>query len=169
MLQSMISFFALLGGPLVGRLLDERGIKVALLVSQTGSLVMYGLMSVSTSVLLLFASRIPALAQHAMLCAQAALSKLSTPEDRAQAIGRLSLSYVIGMASGSSLGGTLATYYGYRFTASWAYGLTLCIIVIDMFFLEDGTPVKPTVPETSSPTSREKSDTFSFATSIGIR
>eukprot|EP00397_Hematodinium_sp_SG-2012_P023562 GEMP01024489.1.p1 GENE.GEMP01024489.1~~GEMP01024489.1.p1 ORF type:complete len:438 (+),score=77.20 GEMP01024489.1:759-2072(+) len=141
MLQSTISICALIGGPLVGRLLDERGTKVAMLVSQGGSLAMYGIMAISTNVPLLFASRIPSLLQHAMLCAQAALTKLSTGEDRSLALGRLSLSYAIGMSVGAPLGGSLAKWYGSYFAAGAAFGLTLVIMVLDILYLQGETTV----------------------------
>ena len=159
-LTSAISFLALLGGPVMGRLTDIWGAKSALIIAQCSSAVMYGLMWQATSAVnivnigsqhleltsgtvlqahslpMLFASRVPALLQHAMLCAQAAVANMSTSELRSLALGRLTLSYGAGMVIGSPFGGTLSKHYGHHAAAGGACLLTCGIIAIDALFLE---------------------------------
>merc|ERR1711871_141585 len=139
-LTSAISFLALLGGPVMGRLTDIWGAKSALIIAQCSSAVMYGLMWQAHSLPMLFASRVPALLQHAMLCAQAAVANMSTSELRSVALGRLTLSYGAGMVIGSPFGGTLSKHYGHHAAAGGACLLTCGIIAIDALFLEDHDP-----------------------------
>eukprot|EP01134_Creolimax_fragrantissima_P004804 CFRG4804T1 len=134
-LSSVISMFGLIGGPLMGRIVDTQGAKAGLLVSQGGSILMYGLMGISYSLPILFLSRVPAIAQHAMLCAQAAVSKLTTTNQRAKALGRLSLSYAIGMVVGSPLGGTISKYYGDHLTCVSACVMCVLVVVLNIVFL----------------------------------
>jgi len=134
-LQSVISTCAFIGGPGLGRVVDERGAKTAMILTQGGSLVMYGLMALTTTLPILFLSRIPALVQHCNLCSQAAVSKLSSSENRAVALGRLVLSYQIGMSIGAPLGGSLTTWYGSHFAAFMAFLITLIVFICDILFL----------------------------------
>jgi MFS family permease len=56
--------------PAIAHSLAHRSPQVAMLVSQLASIVMYGTMWQATSLPWLFASRVPSLFQHAMMCAQ---------------------------------------------------------------------------------------------------
>uniref|UniRef100_A0A7S2RPU1 Major facilitator superfamily (MFS) profile domain-containing protein n=1 Tax=Mucochytrium quahogii TaxID=96639 RepID=A0A7S2RPU1_9STRA len=136
-LESALSLLALLGGPLLGRLTDEKGAKVALIASHLGSLYMYSLMAGATRLEILFASRLGAFSQHAMLCGQAAITQLTGEATRSSAMGRLSLSYAIGMVFGSPLGGQLASFVGYRGASMLAAVLTFCILCFDVVWLPD--------------------------------
>jgi len=134
-LTSAVGACALVGGPFFGRIVDERGAKTGLILAQFGSLLMYTLMSVSYTLPILFLSRIPAVVQHCMLCSQAAVALLSTQENRAVALGRLSLSYAAGMTVGAPLGGTLTKWYDGRFAAFLAALVTLAVFVANILFL----------------------------------
>mmetsp|Transcript_9684 Transcript_9684/g.17035 ORF Transcript_9684/g.17035 Transcript_9684/m.17035 type:complete len:427 (-) Transcript_9684:19-1299(-) len=136
-LQTIVSGMALAGGAMMGRLTDTKGAKTTLVVSHAGSFAMYGLMTVATSFPILVASRLPAFLQHAMLCAQAAISSLAPAEARSAALGRLSLSYALGMVIGSPLGGNLATLVGYRGAAACSAVVTLVVIILDVVFLPE--------------------------------
>ena len=134
-LKSTIGALALVGGPIMGRVKDRNGYKTAIIIGQLGSACMYGLMSVSHSLPVLFLSRLPALVQHAMLCAQAAIADLSSPGSRATAMGRLTLSYGVGMVFGSPLGGYLSKHAGYHFAAAVAAALSVAVIALDVLLL----------------------------------
>ena len=134
-LKSTIGALALVGGPVMGRIKDRNGYKTAIIIGQVGSAAMYGLMSVAHSLPVLFLSRLPALVQHAMLCAQAAIADLSSTESRATAMGRLTLSYGVGMVLGSPLGGWLSARAGYHFAAGVAAALTVAVIALDVVLL----------------------------------
>jgi len=134
-LKSAIGACALVGGPIMGRVKDRNGYKTAIIVGQLGSVAMYGLMSVAHSLPVLFLSRLPALVQHAMLCAQAAIADLSSTESRATAMGRLTLSYGVGMVIGSPLGGYLSKHAGYHFAAAVAAALSAAVVALDVLLL----------------------------------
>ncbi|CAK9115553.1 Solute carrier family 22 member 18 (Beckwith-Wiedemann syndrome chromosomal region 1 candidate gene A protein) (Efflux transporter-like protein) (Imprinted multi-membrane-spanning polyspecific transporter-related protein 1) (Organic cation transporter-like protein 2) (ORCTL-2) (Solute carrier family 22 member 1-like) (Tumor-suppressing STF cDNA 5 protein) (Tumor-suppressing subchromosomal transferable fragment candidate gene 5 protein) (p45-Beckwith-Wiedemann region 1 A) (p45-BWR1A) [Durusdinium trenchii] len=136
-LASAMSVLSLVGGAAMGRLTDTSGAKLTIMISQVGGLAMYSMMAMATSFPLLLLSRTPALLQHAMLCSQAALAELTLEEHRATAMGRLSLSYAVGMVIGSPIGGQLAEYIGYRGVAAVAAGLTLAVIVADLLLLPE--------------------------------
>lgn len=89
----------------------------------------------ASSLPLLFASRVPGLLLHCMLCSQAAIATLSAKESRAAALGRLSLSYGLGMVPGSLLGGALADSLGHHVAALAAALVTGTIIIADAVFL----------------------------------
>uniref|UniRef100_A0A7S3PFX6 Major facilitator superfamily (MFS) profile domain-containing protein n=1 Tax=Aplanochytrium stocchinoi TaxID=215587 RepID=A0A7S3PFX6_9STRA len=137
MLQSFVSAFALIGGPVIGRLTDQFGPKLTLIISQAGSVAMYSLLSIATSAPLLFASRVPSIAQHAMLASQAAVSVLSSTDKRSSALGKLSLSYGIGMVLGSPLGGTISEHVGYRYAAMISTVFSVLILVLDALFFPE--------------------------------
>jgi len=146
-LDTLVSVLSLVGGGWMGSLTDTKGAKFSIMVCQLGSLVMYLIMSCSTSFELLVLSRLPAIVQHTMLCSQAALSKLSDPEKRSIAIGRLSLSYGIGMVVGSPVGGYASQVLGYRGVAGLSALLSFVIVVVDILFLPDFSPTN-TAPTT---------------------
>lgn len=54
----------------------------------------YGLQSCAYNVTILFASKVPAVFQHCMIGAQAAVTDLALSQSRALAMGRLSLRYI---------------------------------------------------------------------------
>ena len=140
--QSLGSFFALVGGPMMGRMVDTQGAKRALILSQFGSAIQYLFVGCATSVHFLFLAAIPCSVQHAMLCAQAAVSALSRGEERAKALGGLSLSYGLGMVVGSYFGGVLGDLMGEQNAALVAAGVSGVVIVVDVVVLPPLYPPK---------------------------
>ncbi|GBG32087.1 Solute carrier family 22 member 18 [Hondaea fermentalgiana] len=134
-LESVLSVLSLLGGPMMGRLTDERGARATIIASHFGSLVMYLLMGTATSYAMLALSRVPAFLQHCMLCSQAAISQLTFDQNRSAAMGRLSLSYAAGMVIGSYLGGEIGTNLGFQCAALVAAALTAISIAITLAFM----------------------------------
>jgi len=82
-------------------------------------------------VTLLFLSRLPTLVMHAMQAAQAFVTDLSVPETRAASLGRLSLSYGIGMIVGAPLGGFLSRSLGYSAVATVGGLILACMAPIN--------------------------------------
>jgi len=139
-MQSVMSVLSLLGGTFLGRLTDIRGAKLTIMISHLGGVIMYSLMGFATDMNLLFLSRTPAFLQHAMLCAQAAISGIAPVEHRSAAMGRLSVSYAIGMVLGSPLGGEMAAFIGFWNVARVSAGISTAILVFDAFFLPEFVP-----------------------------
>lgn len=134
-LSTVFSLVQLIGGPVIGRLCDTRGARLALQVSQLGAGASYVLLGFATSIEWLFASRLPTVAMHAMQASQAFVAVHSLPSVRAVAIGRISLSYGVGMVAGSSVGGILSSTIGYSAVAFLAALISLAFILCNAVFL----------------------------------
>eukprot|EP00030_Apusomonadida_sp_AF-17_P008209 a848221_16.p1 GENE.a848221_16~~a848221_16.p1 ORF type:complete len:449 (-),score=154.55 a848221_16:41-1360(-) len=146
-LQSVFAAIQLLGGPLVGRLCDVAGVRAALVVSQSASAASYLALALAGSVPMLLVSKLPSLLMHAMMAAQATIAGLSSESDRARALGRLSLTYGLGMVLGSSLGGLLSRSIGYANVALVSAVLTALTVPVTM------AAMPPVVRSAGSPAS----------------
>ncbi|XP_067902184.1 solute carrier family 22 member 18 isoform X2 [Heterodontus francisci] len=130
-LQTTFAVIQLLGGPLFGRFGDLFGGRAALSLAYLSSGLTYVLMGLSTSVSLLFLSRVPSVFMHGMQAAQMVVTDLSSESERAGALGKLGLSYGMGIIIGSSAGGFLIGRFGESFAAyAAAAGSVLNVIVV---------------------------------------
>lgn len=132
-MDSLFSAAQIASSLFFGYLLDRRGPRDALIVAHTGTaLVYFGLFAstiapASLQVHLLFASQVPGVFMSVMLCSQAAVAFFASEAERAKAMGRLSLSYGVGMVTGSWMGGSLAEATSYSHVAllsactTWAF------------------------------------------------
>lgn len=134
-LSTVFSAAQLLGGPLIGRLCDTQGARAALQVSQLGAALSYALLGGAVSVEWLFASRLASIAMHAMHASQAFVAVYSLPSLRAAALGRLSLSYAVGMVAGSTAGGHLAGALGYAAVGYLAALLSVAFVALNAALL----------------------------------
>ena len=82
-------------------------------------------------------------------------------DQRAVALGQLSLSYSIGMIIGSSASGPLSTHFGNTFTLAVAVGLSLSVLPLNRIFLHHLTDDDVTTPSTSSATTAKSTVTGS--------
>ncbi|XP_074853910.1 solute carrier family 67 member A1 isoform X3 [Carettochelys insculpta] len=114
-LQTTFGVLQLLGGPIFGRFADQFGTRAALTVSYLSGSAFFLLLSISTSVPVLFLSRIPSVFMHGLPGAQMVITDLTTPAERVDALGKLGLCFGIGVIIGSSLGGTLGAKFGIYF------------------------------------------------------
>ncbi|KFO71877.1 Solute carrier family 22 member 18, partial [Cuculus canorus] len=110
-LQTTFGVLQLVGGPIFGRFADQFGTRAALILSCASGSAFFLLMSVSTSIPLLFLSRLPAIFMHGLPGAQKVITDLTTPSQRADALGKLGLCFGIGIIIGSALGGVLSTKF----------------------------------------------------------
>ncbi len=112
-LQSFFGFVQLIGSLLVGAMIDRFGVKLMLLVNFLACAASYALLALADSngsLSLLFASKIPTIFMAGFLCAQTAVSTLtSSGAERVEQLGRLTMAYTIGSTIGPSLGGILGT------------------------------------------------------------
>uniref|UniRef100_UPI00398E75E2 solute carrier family 22 member 18 n=1 Tax=Pristiophorus japonicus TaxID=55135 RepID=UPI00398E75E2 len=152
-LQTTFALIQLLGGPLFGRFGDLFGGRAALSLAYLSSGLTYVLMGLSTNVPLLFLSRVPSVFMHGMQAAQMVVTDLSTESERTGALGKLGLSYGVGMILGSSAGGLLISRFGEPFAAYVAAaGSVLNTIVVLKYIPAHTKPVtltKENKPETA--------------------
>ncbi|XP_005439189.4 solute carrier family 22 member 18 isoform X1 [Falco cherrug] len=111
-LQTTFGVLQLVGGPIFRRFADQFGTRAALILSCASGSAFFLLMSISTSIPLLFLSRLPAVFMHGLPGAQKVIIDLTTPSQRADALGKLGLCFGIGIIVGSALGGVLSTEFG---------------------------------------------------------
>ncbi|NWU60293.1 S22AI protein, partial [Pterocles burchelli] len=111
-LQTTFGVLQLVGGPIFGRFADQFGNRAALILSCASGSAFFLLMSISTSIPLLFLSRLPSVFMHGLPGAQKVITDLTTPSQRADALGKLGLCFGIGIIIGSTLGGVLSTKVG---------------------------------------------------------
>ncbi|XP_072448168.1 solute carrier family 22 member 18 [Chiloscyllium punctatum] len=156
-LQTTFAVIQLLGGPLFGRFGDLFGGRAALSLAYLSSGFAYLLMGLSTSVPLLFLSRLPTVFMHGMQAAQMIVTDLSSESERAGALGKLGLSYGVGMIIGSTTGGLLISNYGEPFAAyTAAAGCVLNTFVVMKYIPANTKPVIVT-KENKSETAHSKS------------
>ncbi|NXS74391.1 S22AI protein, partial [Pandion haliaetus] len=111
-LQTTFGVLQFVGGPIFGRFADHFGTRAALILSCASGSAFFLLMSISTSIPLLFLSRLPAVFMHGLPGAQKVITDLTTPSQRTDALGKLGLCFGIGIIIGSALGGVLSTKFG---------------------------------------------------------
>ncbi|NXL92856.1 S22AI protein, partial [Alectura lathami] len=111
-LQTMFGVLQLVGGPIFGRFADQFGSRAALTLSCASASAFFLLLSISTSVPILFLSRLPTVFMHGLPGAQKVITDLTAPSERAAALGRLGLCFGVGIIFGSVLGGVLSTKFG---------------------------------------------------------
>jgi len=138
LLLSSYSVMQLLGAPLLGRISDAVGRRPVLLISLAGSVAGYLLFGFAHSLPLLFLSRIVAgLAGGNISTAQAYVSDVTAPEERARGMGIIGAAFGIGFVLGPAAGGALGSYGGERAVGLGAAALSLLSLAFALAFLPE--------------------------------
>ncbi|KAK6187074.1 hypothetical protein SNE40_006322 [Patella caerulea] len=106
-LQTVFAVVQLAGGPLFGRFGDLYGSRAAMSLAFIACALNYILLGFATSIPLLFISRLPSLFMHCMQGGQMIVTDLGDSHQRADAMGKLGLSYGVGMVVGPLIGGII--------------------------------------------------------------
>ena len=116
----------LFSGPLLGRLSDHMGRKPLLLVSQAGTFVGFIITAFAPSLWILFVARaIDGCTAGNLSLAQAYISDVTKPEDRAKSFGIIGIAFGLGFLIGPAVSGLLAKYdYRYPIFAAAALAAT---------------------------------------------
>ena len=116
----------LFSGPLLGRLSDHMGRKPLLLVSQAGTFVGFVITAFAPSLWVLFLARaIDGCTAGNLSLAQAYISDVTKPEDRAKSFGIIGIAFGLGFLIGPAISGLLAKYdYRYPIFAAAALSAT---------------------------------------------
>lgn len=97
-LQSFFSIMQTIGSLISGRFLDKFGVKGGFVISFLASAACYYLTSQATTLTILYISKIPTIFQAGFLVAQVCATQATDDgPDRIVALGRLTMSYTIGI------------------------------------------------------------------------
>ena len=138
-LQSFFNAVQTIGSPLVGILLDRVGIKKASFVVFAATALSYAILASSTTMHLLFLSKIPTFLQAAFLVAQATAATATGGDAaaRAKALGRMTTAYTCGATIGPALGGWLADQGDLYFSAKLAVVGSFVSAILSLLYLPD--------------------------------
>ncbi|XP_002131621.2 solute carrier family 22 member 18 [Ciona intestinalis] len=138
-LQTTFAVVQLMGGPLFGRFGDLFGCKYALALAFLSAFLSYFLLGVANTVFIIFLSRLPSVFMHAMQGAQMVITDLTEPSERPDKLGKLGLSYAIGMVLGPVIGGWCTTYANEQVAAFVAACGSLLSIALVVLFIPSNT------------------------------
>lgn len=133
--QSLTATSQLIGGPLMGIICDKLGPVISVCICQLASSLIYLTYATATSSNAMFLTLIPASFQHVFLSSQAAISLLSEPNKRSVAMGRLVISYSLGMIIGSPFGGYLSSIFNTSVTSLSASFICCLMILINYIWI----------------------------------
>lgn len=141
-LVSTYAFCQLISGPILGQLSDRRGRRPLLLVSQAGTLAGFLLLAFAQQIWLLFMARaIDGATAGNLSIAQAYISDVTKPQERAKSFALIGIAFGFGFLVGPAISGFLAHYYGYQAPIFAACALSFTAIVCTFFLLPRREPV----------------------------
>ncbi|MGK7874981.1 MAG: MFS transporter [Xenococcaceae cyanobacterium] len=140
LLFSCFSLMQFLFSPFWGSLSDHMGRRPILLLSIGGSCLSYLWCGLANSLWMLFASRLLAgFMGGTIVTAQAYISDITTPDNRAKGMGMIGASFGLGFTLGPAIGGLLAGSYteqvNYQLPLLAASGLSLLGFIFAFFTL----------------------------------
>ncbi len=124
--------------PILGRLSDRFGRRPLLLVSLAGTIGSLLLFGFANSLVLLFAGRIlDGITGGNISIAQAYVSDVTTPENRARGMGMIGAALGLGFIVGPAIGGFLSRNGNYQLPIFVAAGIALVSFVMTAFLLPE--------------------------------
>jgi DHA1 family tetracycline resistance protein-like MFS transporter len=146
LLVSSYAFCQLIAGPILGRMSDHMGRRPLLLVSQLGTFVGFLILAYANALWLVFLSRIidGATAGNLSL-AQAYISDVTRPEERAKSFALIGIAFGMGFLLGPAISGFLVQY-GYQYPIFAAAALSATSILATYFLLPANVPVAGDAP-----------------------
>jgi len=142
---SLVSSYALcqlVAGPILGRLSDRYGRRPILLLSQLGTFVGFIILAFAHQLWVVFLSRVvDGLTAGNLSVAQAYISDVTEPKNRAKSFGLIGIAFGLGFLVGPGVSGLLARY-GYQYPIFAAAALSATSILATYFFLPS-VPPKP--------------------------
>jgi MFS transporter, DHA1 family, tetracycline resistance protein len=140
LLVSLYAFCQLIAGPMLGRLSDHMGRRPLLLVSQVGTFIGFLILAYAHALWVIFLSRaIDGITAGNLSLAQAYISDVTKPEDRAKSFALIGIAFGMGFLIGPGLSGFLSKF-GYQYPIFVAAGLSATSILATYFLLPGVTP-----------------------------
>ncbi len=132
----------LIGAPILGRLSDRFGRRPILVVSIFGTFLGFLLLGFANALWMLFASRIiDGLTGGNLSIAQAYISDVTDPKNRAKGLGLIGAAFGVGFIIGPAVGGLLSQW-GYAVPAFAAALLSLVNLGLVYFWLPESLPAE---------------------------
>jgi MFS family permease len=130
----------LFSGPLLGRLSDRFGRKPLLLISQVGTLIGFLILARAETLWVIFLSRaIDGATAGNLTLAQAYISDVTLPKDRARSFAVIGIAFGMGFLLGPAISGYLSQF-GYSHPVYLAAGLSFTSIIATAALLPAGRP-----------------------------
>ncbi len=143
MIVAVYAACQLVAGPLLGQLSDRLGRKPLLMISQFGTLAGFLLLAVSNTLTLVFLSRIiDGVTAGNLSLAQAYISDVTPPAQRAKSFGVIGIAFGLGFLLGPAVSGFLSQF-GYQYPILAAAALSATSILATWTLL----PANPPLPE----------------------
>ena len=140
LLVSTYAFCQLISGPILGRWSDHMGRRPLLLVSQVGTLIGFLILAYSNALWLIFLSRIiDGMTAGNLSLAQAYISDVTQPEERAKSFALIGIAFGMGFLIGPGVSGFLAQY-SFQYPIFAAAALSATSIVSTYLLLPSGAP-----------------------------
>src|SRR5437763_4980766 len=140
LLISSYAFCQLIAGPILGNLSDHMGRKPLLIVSQIGTLIGFLILAYANQLWLVFLSRvIDGLTAGNLSLAQAYISDVTTPEDRAKSFGVIGIAFGMGFLIGAGISGFLSQF-SYQLPIFAAAALSATSLLSTYFLLPTNKP-----------------------------
>jgi len=140
--QSLYNACMLVGSPIVGRMCDVCGVKIGGITTLIAGALSYLLMACAWNLPSFYLSKLPTVFLATMQVSQTIVAHLSDTESRSEALGRLSVSYGIGMVFGAFTGGFFGERFGYQANPVVACCVSLSLIPMFLCFVPSQILVK---------------------------
>jgi len=138
-LQTVFAVVQLAGGPVFGRLGDLFGSRNAMILSFLSAFFSYLLLGSAKTVTIVFLSRLPSIFMHSMQAAQMVITDITSYDQRSTSLGRLSISYGLGMVVGPVVGGFCVKHASEQAAAYVAAFGSLASVIISYFCIPKDT------------------------------
>lgn len=140
LLVSTYAFCQLIAGPMLGRLSDHTGRKPLLLVSQVGTFIGFIILAYAHVLWIVFLSRvIDGLTAGNLSLAQAYISDVTKPEERAKSFALIGIAFGMGFLIGPGISGYLSQF-SYQYPIFAAAALSATSILSTYLLLPSTTP-----------------------------
>ena len=140
LLVSTYAFCQLIAGPMLGRLSDHTGRKPLLLVSQLGTFIGFLILAYAHALWVVFLSRvIDGVTAGNLSLAQAYISDVTKPEERAKSFALIGIAFGMGFLIGPGISGYLSQF-SYQYPIFAAAGLSAISILATYFLLPSTAP-----------------------------